>query len=384
MFGFRLFSFLSGFMIDVITKYLPFLKFFWRKKMEVETFTCSVCWTQQPVDFSVACTKFDLPDISDDEIETDSSDSETDSDTEMEDTTAPETISKEKISSSEKKEDKEHVSHLFCADCVRAQAANACHGDAPLAKGGIGLCCMENKCDSVILLSSFRSLLSPEILTRLEDRMQHETIINAKIKNLERCIKCNYGQIMKNKAYRKKNLKFKCNECGAQHCRLCKAQWKKIHAGKSCWQFKWVDKARNGWDKEANPDFVDNETAQKLTENLIRTCPKCSLSFVKTHGCNLLKCRCGQAQCYNCRANDIGYDHFCNCSSKKTSKKCCNKCDLFDDVKARERKERNELIGNAKRRYETIAEPNSSGSKHTAAKQRHQPRTSTSESVKKH
>lgn len=105
--------------------------------------------------------------------------------------------------------------------------------------------------------------------------MQHETIINAKIKNLERfaiiilkflslvyfrCIKCNYGQIMKNKAYRKKNLKFKCNECGAQHCRLCKAQWKKIHAGKSCWQFKWVDKARNGWDKEANPDFVDNET----------------------------------------------------------------------------------------------------------------------------
>lgn len=90
--------------------------------------------------------------------------------------------------------------------------------------------------------------------------MQHETIINAKIKNLERCLKCHYGQIMRNKAYQKRNLKFKCNECGAAHCRLCKSPWKKLHAGKTCWQFKWRDNFRNGWDASETPQFVDNET----------------------------------------------------------------------------------------------------------------------------
>jgi hypothetical protein len=234
------------------------------------------------------------------------------------------------------------------------------------------------------LSGSFRRFLSPELLTRLEDRMQHETIINAKIKNLERCLKCNYGQIMHNKARGKKNLKFKCNECSASHCRLCKAPWKKLHAGRTCWSFKWINNVRNGWNATETPEFVDNDTAQKLTENLIRTCPKCNLSFLKTHGCNLLRCRCGEAQCYSCRATSIGYDHFCNCSSKKTSKKCCDKCDLFDDVKARERKERDDLLRNAKRRYETSTEPNSSGSaKHTLPK-RHAPRSSTSDTVRKH
>jgi hypothetical protein len=214
--------------------------------------------------------------------------------------------------------------------------------------------------------------------------MQHETIINAKIKNLERCLKCNYGQIMRAKAKGRRNLKFKCQECGAQHCRLCKVVWKKLHAGKTCWGYQWAYKYRYGWDTNETPEFVDGETAQQLTNNLIRTCQKCNLSFLKTHGCNLLRCRCGEAQCYSCRANNIGYDHFCNCSSSKTSKKCCNKCDLFDDVKARERKERDDLLRNAKRRFESTGEQNSSGSaKHTVAK-KHAPRNSTSDTVRKH
>lgn len=123
--------------------------------MEVETFECAVCWTKQPIEFAVGCTKFDFPDDdehldTDDEILTDSSESTDLEDSEHED----EDLSNKGKKATVKEDEKEHVSHFFCVDCIRAQSANACI-DAPLAKGGIGLCCMENKCDGVLLLSKF-------------------------------------------------------------------------------------------------------------------------------------------------------------------------------------------------------------------------------------
>ena len=92
--------------------------------------------------------------------------------------------------------------------------------------------------------------------------------------------------------------------------------------------------------------------AQKLTDNIVRKCHKCDVYFIKSNGCNKLVCRCGATQCYCCRAVDVDYNHYCNCSTSK-SKNCCNKCDLFDDVKAKERKVRDEILKSAKKKFET-------------------------------
>ena len=92
--------------------------------------------------------------------------------------------------------------------------------------------------------------------------------------------------------------------------------------------------------------------AQKLTDNIVRKCHKCDVYFIKSNGCNKLVCRCGATQCYCCRAVDVDYNHYCNCSTSKT-KNCCNKCDLFDDVKAKERRARDELLKSAKKKFET-------------------------------
>uniref|UniRef100_A0A7E4VG26 RING-type domain-containing protein n=1 Tax=Panagrellus redivivus TaxID=6233 RepID=A0A7E4VG26_PANRE len=325
-----------------------------------DTFTCSVCFEEQLKEISVACTEFDVPDFgdadsSDDDDFTDDSDSD---DEDMSGTVVSDENDASKATSKSETTEKRkpHVAHRFCADCVRGLATSACD-DAPLAKGGVGLCCMERECSGVLLLSNFRRFLDTDLLARLEDRMQHETLVHAKIKNFERCIKCNSGQIMHNRPFQRRNLKFVCQECDAAHCRLCKSQWKKLHHGRTCWEFKWVMTYRYGWDKMGTPEFVDTDTAKKLTENIIRQCPKCNVSFMKSSGCNKMVCRCGETQCYACRAVAVDYNHYCNCTSNKSRKDCCNKCDLFDDVKAKERRTRDELLTTAKRRHESTNSP---------------------------
>lgn len=48
-----------------------------------------------------------------------------------------------------------------------------------------------------------------------------------------------------------------------------------------------------------------------LSEAVLRTCSRCGLVFDKDEGCNKMTCRCMQTQCYVCRAEGIGYEHFC-------------------------------------------------------------------------
>jgi hypothetical protein len=104
-----------------------------------------------------------------------------------------------------------------------------------------------------------------------------------------------------------------------------------------------------------------------------RTCPRCSLSFVKSSGCNKLTCVCGYSMCYLCRKSlsppskvpqwlrprnrrrenmnpmdemddelDLddeefeepeGYKHFCEHFRINPGSQCteCNKCELYQD-----------------------------------------------------
>ncbi|KAI9872566.1 MAG: hypothetical protein M1830_001474 [Pleopsidium flavum] len=83
------------------------------------------------------------------------------------------------------------------------------------------------------------------------------------------------------------------------------------------------------------------------TAALKRTCPRCSLSFIKASGCNKLTCVCGYQMCYVCRkglgrdsdrgrarggaeGEGEGYRHFCE-HFRGNGGRCteCEKCDLY-------------------------------------------------------
>ena len=74
------------------------------------------------------------------------------------------------------------------------------------------------------------------------------------------------------------------------------------------------------------------------TAALKRTCPRCSLGFIKDSGCNKLTCVCGYSMCYICRqglgkgGGGEGYRHFCQ-HFRPVGGRCkeCDKCDLYRD-----------------------------------------------------
>uniref|UniRef100_A0A915EGT7 RING-type domain-containing protein n=1 Tax=Ditylenchus dipsaci TaxID=166011 RepID=A0A915EGT7_9BILA len=217
-------------------------------------------------------------------------------------------------------------SHSFCVDCVRG-AAEAATTEMPLAEGGVGLKCMAHKCPNPILFSECRTIIPPAIRKVLNDRITEENLGLAKLANLERCKRCNFAIQME--VPKEVSKVFSCLKCHYEYCRLCEADWDDIHFGKPC---KEVEKIVGDTHKIAN----------QMSEAIIRKCGKCSLPFVKLDGCNKMACRCGQTQCYICRATNIKYDHFCQHFRQPRQKGCtsCNKtCLLWQNAETGNKKE---------------------------------------------
>ncbi|KAI1709051.1 E3 ubiquitin-protein ligase [Ditylenchus destructor] len=190
------------------------------------------------------------------------------------------------------------TTHRFCYECIRGQA-NAATVEMPLAEGGIGLQCMANNCENPVLFSDCRDIIAANVKQILNDRIIEESLGSAKLNNLERCKKCNFGieievpkEIMK---------VFSCLKCRYEYCRSCQRDWDDQHFGKSCEEMEQLDKN----------DRQVRKIEDKMSQAIIRQCDKCGLPFVRLDGCNKIVCRCGQTQCYVCRATGIQYNHFC-------------------------------------------------------------------------
>jgi len=169
-----------------------------------------------------------------------------------------------------------------------------------------------------------------------------------------------FGTAIRNLCLKVRPKRFICANpsCQRVSCMTCQKSWRDPHV---CHE----------------PLLTDLRAAVEAarTAAVKRTCPRCSLSFVKSSGCNKLTCVCGYSMCYLCRKalgpplqpaqrrdrrrhrdldmydgpaddmdgavmNDMsddefeapqGYQHFCEHFRINPGSRCteCSKCDLY-------------------------------------------------------
>uniref|UniRef100_A0A915EDH2 RING-type domain-containing protein n=1 Tax=Ditylenchus dipsaci TaxID=166011 RepID=A0A915EDH2_9BILA len=270
---------------------------------------CPVCFDNIPVSKMVCCNvSLEDSNISGSEVfasDQPSTSSETATEPDSKDVTDQSGDQSELI-------EENFAAHTFCRTCVRCHAVAATH-EIPLAEGGVGLKCMVPGCKNPILYSEIRHLLKKDTKKKLDERIIEETW-------------CNFAVEIDTPP--EVNKVFDCPSCNHQFCRLCKSDWDDDHIGITCDELSFKMKRHR----------KDRNLEQQLNEAIIRKCPKCSIAFTKSEGCNKMTCRCGCTQCYICREIDIKYTHFCQHfrdPAKKDAK--CNQCDktclLWEDSK---------------------------------------------------
>uniref|UniRef100_A0A914D0G7 RING-type domain-containing protein n=1 Tax=Acrobeloides nanus TaxID=290746 RepID=A0A914D0G7_9BILA len=216
--------------------------------------------------------------------------------------------------------------HSFCIECIQNQARAAVDvvDSTKLAKGGIGLPCMEHECTNALMLSEIRWHLNEAVLDLLDERCMHESIIEANIEGLVRCDNCANMLIIES------GSNFTCPECRRIQCRYCPREYNEEHFGKTCKQVEEAEQERiRKQIEEAERERLRAQAAEaaveadrkaklnlynQLSDIIVHRCHRCYIQFVKSDGCNKMTCRCGATQCYLCRASDIGYEHFCQYS----------------------------------------------------------------------
>lgn len=106
---------------------------------------------------------------------------------------------------------------------------------------------------------------------------------------------------------------FPCPSCGYESCREC---GEAAHIPLKCSEVEKEEQKKGRLTVE-----------EAITAAKIRKCPKCGKGFIKSDGCNKVRCGCGIHVCYVCRIAINNYNHFCqtpHCEHKK-----CKKCPLY-------------------------------------------------------
>ena len=112
---------------------------------------------------------------------------------------------------------------------------------------------------------------------------------------------------------RRRGQKFTClsPQCSRASCLSCQKQWADVHV---C--------------NESSLVSLRTQVEQAMSAAVKRVCPRCATSFVKSSGCNKLRCPCGYRMCYVCRADisEVGYRHFCDHFRPEGDARACGEC----------------------------------------------------------
>lgn len=157
-----------------------------------------------------------------------------------------------------------------------------------------------------------KKFLDEKTFSWYEKAVQDDELRRADIPNLSKCPLCNFAMIIDNP-----NEKvFKCTQCGKETCRECKEE---SHIPLRCNEVRcisvftcasfifkstfiamcgrfWLTVLAQVEKKEVTSARLLIE--QKMTEALVRMCPKCKRRFFKEEGCNHMRCQCGTGTLY--------------------------------------------------------------------------------------
>eukprot|EP01135_Chromosphaera_perkinsii_P009633 Nk52_evm83s1810 gene=Nk52_evmTU83s1810 len=236
---------------------------------------------------------------------------------------------------------------LFCTTCLLTYCKETIFG-----AGKPVLACMNSECPgqgkTVFPEREIRKVLTPELLSKYEERLQQDCLIKADLPDLVRCSFCSFAALLDQDI-----TTFHCikPDCGKKTCRLCK---KAGHEGLKC------NEVETG---EATA--LRKQVEEEMSRAMIRSCPKCGTEFLKEDGCNKMRCpKCRALSCYICRElinleGQAAYTHFCQ-HPRSPNKGCrrCQKCSLWTNPEQTDDKRIEEIQqrGMEKKRRLTYAE----------------------------
>uniref|UniRef100_A0AC35FTP5 RING-type domain-containing protein n=1 Tax=Panagrolaimus sp. PS1159 TaxID=55785 RepID=A0AC35FTP5_9BILA len=163
-----------------------------------------------------------------------------------------------------KEEDAEK--HLICVTCIRGYAHNSIF-DGPVAYGGIGLRCVTDKCENVLLLSDFEHYLSDEDYVPLKTRLQDQCLLDAGLADLVTCPECAYKVIVE------QSLTFYTCNCGRIQCRNCPRLYDAQHQNRTCQQMEELERQQASL-PNINYNHFCNCNTNRRTHGPCGTCGK--------------------------------------------------------------------------------------------------------------
>ncbi|KAI3852330.1 hypothetical protein MKW92_007513 [Papaver armeniacum] len=178
--------------------------------------------------------------------------------------------------------------HSFCSECMVRYVASK------IQENVISIGCPEMNCQGVLEPEFCQSILPPEVFDRWGKALCESLVLGAQkfycpFKDCSALlVDDGDGGI----------LESECPHCNRLFCAQCKVPW---HAGIKCADFQKLNV-----DEREREDILLMKTAKK---NKWQRCPKCNFYVERSSGCLLMKCRCGDAFCYNCGSPMT--DHYC-------------------------------------------------------------------------
>ncbi|KAK1733860.1 E3 ubiquitin-protein ligase, RNF216-like [Skeletonema marinoi] len=202
--------------------------------------------------------------------------------------------------------------HNVCRDCIQRYVSEQLDGNGST----VFKCIVSAECSCEYSLAFLDQVLSPTLKKRANEMVALEEIKKAGGDDgtLWQCPKCAHMGFIDGKP-----TWIHCPECNVMYCTSCNAN----HTGLTCDEFQ----RQQTLGKDSK-----HLAAEAMSRACTRSCPHCGQDYMKSDGCNKIRCKCGKLSCYLCGEKIADYSHFCD------KMRCdCGKCQLWTSTEEMER-----------------------------------------------